>query len=155
MNDRPATLDCLRGWRAGVTLSVLIGVLGISTLVFMLGVQFSSKEAALLWHLGVGALISGGGAMYAAWSRSWTARILLLLECFVFFWASFLGGVGAWFTTWQSMPNAPDDAYNDTGIFGAVVIGWIPAALMVSGAFLATRFIHKRRTASGLLDQNE
>ncbi|MEO1718376.1 MAG: hypothetical protein AAFR76_14850 [Planctomycetota bacterium] len=143
-----SALDHLRSWPAGIALSAVIGLVGLSVLIFMLRVQFGTKESALFWHIGVGLAIGGSGGLYAGWTRSWIARGLLLTECVIFFWAAFVGGVGAWFTTWQSMPNAPDDAYDDTGILGAVLVGWVPAALFVGGVFATTLWMRKHFASS-------
>ena len=67
--------------------------------------------------------------------------VLLLIVCVLFVWGSLLGGVGAWFTTWQTMPNAPDDAFNDTGIIGIMLIGWLPAKIYIAITFATARLI--------------
>lgn len=127
------------GWQGGITMMFIIGGIGLSALIVMMGMSFGSKEAAMLSHLVLGVVLGGGGAAYAAWNRSLISQIVLAMECAVFVWAAFVGGVGAWFTTWQAMPNAPDDAFNDTGILGAVLIGWIPAVILVGDGFCLGR----------------
>ena len=133
----------MRGWQGGIAMAVIIGGVGLSSLVVMMGMPFGSKEVALLSHLALGLALGGGGAIYAAWNRSVISQIMLVVECTIIVWGAFLGGVGAWFPTWQAMPNAPDAAINDTGINGAVLIGWIPAATGVGGGFWIGRLVFR------------
>ncbi len=101
----------------------------------MYGVTFGSKEAAILSYLGLWGVLGLGGAAYAGWNRSWIARGLFLPVCAASGWAAVVVGGGKWFDTWQSMPNPPDEAFHDTGMFGALLLGWVPATLAVGFVF--------------------
>lgn len=138
---RLSAVDRLRGLKIGLPFTIIMGVIAGVTLLATTQLAFGSKEAALLWHLGVAAVFSGGGAVYAAWSQSLAVRALLVPGCICYFWLAFVAGVGAWFYTWQSGPNPPDEAFNDTGALGAVIVGWVPAVLVVGSFYGLTAVV--------------
>ncbi|MEM1183497.1 MAG: hypothetical protein AAGI53_00700 [Planctomycetota bacterium] len=142
-------VDRLRSWAGGLVAAFLIAVIGSAALLLLTRISFTSRETALLAHVVVAVVVGGGGGLFAGWSRSIVSWVLLLPECIVFVWGAFVAGIGAWFLAWQRMPNAPDEAFNDTGALGAVLVGWIPAVFLVgiafTASFLASRLLERPR----------
>lgn len=42
------------------------------------------------------------------------------------FWAALIIGSVMGYRDWQSMPNAPEEAFNDASASGALLFGWLP-----------------------------
>ncbi|MEM9413663.1 MAG: hypothetical protein AAGA30_21325 [Planctomycetota bacterium] len=111
--------------------------------------------------------ILGAGCLLAAASTFWAARIkngfvlpaILVGIGFVSVWASLVIGSGVGYQVWQSMPNPPDEAFNDTSNVGAVLVGWIPAGGFCCLVFTLTKIAcanqsNKRIAEAELLDTN-
>lgn len=102
----------------------------------------------LIAHLLFGGLLAMLAAAGAVWSRSWPARILLVLVGVGIVWGAMLAGIGAGYRAWQAMPDAPDEAFADGGpmMFG-LFLGWVPGvATMAIGiaGMVALRWIAGR-----------
>lgn len=116
----------------GIGLALVIGV------VVILGFRAAwvpnygySRDAAFLTVAGIGLLAGFSGAVLAAWNRSWWGRIPLLLVGILCVWLGLFLGSEKGFRVWQSMPNPPDEAFADTAPMGALLLGWLPGAVVV------------------------
>ena len=94
-----------------------------------------SRFAALFTVVGIGLLGGIACGMLAAWNRSWWGRVPLLFCGFLCIWSGLAFGVDKYFRVWQSMPNAPDEAYSDAGAMVPFLVGWIPGGLGVGVIF--------------------
>ena len=97
-----------------------------------------SRFAALGTVAGIGLLGGLASGMLAAWNRSWWGRVPLLFTGVLCTWAGLAFGTDKYFRVWQSMPNAPDEAYSDAGAMVPLFVGWIPGGLFVGGVFALT-----------------
>ncbi len=140
----------VRGCVAGLVAAVLLGLLAFGLFRMFSSMTFASRETALVAHFAGGLPLGVVGAAYAGWSRSWIARGAVLPVCVLCVWATLVLGVDAWFRTWQSMPNAPDEAFSDAGAMVPVLLGWAPAGVVVGGVFVVTwqvvRALESRRS---------
>jgi hypothetical protein len=98
-------------------------------------------------HLFYGLPIALACGACAAGLRQLAARLALLLVGVVSLWISLFLGLDAGFRALQTSANPPEGAFNDGGpMMGALLLGWLPAAVLVGLAFLASR-LRARRAA--------
>ncbi|MFZ4575619.1 MAG: hypothetical protein ACOYN0_14585, partial [Phycisphaerales bacterium] len=77
-----------------------------------------------------GLIAAFSAALLAALIRSWPGWIPLLTVGAVCFWASLVLGSDRYYRIWQSIPNPPEEAYADSGVAGALVLGWLPSVIV-------------------------
>ena len=58
-------------------------------------------------------------------------------------WASLLFGSAAAYRAFQAQPDAPPEAFNDTGPVGALFLGWLPSSLLVSLTCMVARLLRR------------
>ncbi len=82
-------------------------------------------------------------ALFASIAAGKTSRILLAVVFMLIgigsFWGSLFIGSEVGYQMWQSMPNPPDVAFNDTMPMGALIAGWVPACIFCGFIFGATK----------------
>ena len=100
-----------------------------------------SRHAAFLTVFGIGLFCGVAAAGLAAWNRSWLGRIPLLLIGVLSVWLGLFLGSDKYFRVWQSMPNPSDEAFADTGPIGALLLGWLPGAIVVAVSFAASSLV--------------
>ncbi len=121
----------------GIGSALLIGGLsffGLQQTILMKGLQ--SQFTAFWIVAGVGLAAGVAAAVLAAWNRSWLGRIPLLLVGIVAVWAGLAFGHDKYYRVWQALPDAPDEAYADSGPVATLLAGWIPGGIFVVGVFL-------------------
>ena len=95
-----------------------------------------SRHAAFTTISVIGLFGGIAAAVLAAWNRSWWGRVPLLLVGILCVWLGLFLGSDKYFRVWQSMPNAPDEAYADTAPLGALLAGWLPGGIIVGTVFV-------------------
>ena len=141
----PTTFETRRrGLQAilGVGLALAIGIAVILGFWVSLMPDYGySRHAAFLTIFGIGLLAGVVAATLAARNRSWLGRIPLLLAGIIGVWLGLFLGSDHAFRVWQSMPDPPDEAFADTGPIGALLIGWLPGAIIVGVVFGLARLL--------------
>jgi hypothetical protein len=66
---------------------------------------------------------------------------LLLLTGILAFWSAVFIGSDLGYRAWQSMPDPPEEAFNDASALGALVLGWFPAGIFCLTIFGLVRVI--------------
>ncbi len=51
------------------------------------------------------------------------------------FWAALFIGSDLGYRAWQSMPDAPEEAFSDASALGALVLGWLPGGIFCLAVF--------------------
>lgn len=77
----------------------------------------------------LGCIVAGVPAFLAGcmYRSSWSG--LLLAIGVVAFWATLVIGSVMGYRAWQSMPDAPLEAFNDASASGALLFGWLPGVV--------------------------
>jgi hypothetical protein len=136
----------------GLGTAVTIGALAWFGFRLAAGVPFGSYHPAFLAHVAIGLPLGVAAAAIAAQNRSWPGRIALLLVAILCLWAALLLGVARGYSAWQTMPDPPPEAFADGGpLMGSLILGWFPAAIVVTITFIASWLVSwalRRRTRS-------
>lgn len=134
----------------GFGLALVVGVVAILGFWVALKPNYGdARHAAFGTLLGIG--VCGGlvAAVLAAWNRAWLGRVPLLVVGVLCVWIGLFLGSDHYYRVWQSMSDPPDEAFADTGPFGALFLGWLPGAVVVGAAFgLASVVFALRRRRS-------
>jgi hypothetical protein len=138
----PADPASVRTWRRGPQIAigfggaVLVPLLKAGGLAAAWHVEFGAhRHAAFFTLLGVGVAFALISAAMAAWNRSWWGRAPLLLAGTLCAWSGLFFASEKYFRVWQSMDDAPAEAFADTAPLGALLGGWLPAGILVALAF--------------------
>jgi uncharacterized membrane protein HdeD (DUF308 family) len=133
----------------GIGLALVIGVAVILAFRAALMPDYGySRHAAFLAIFGIGLFGGVATAVLAARNRSWFGRIPLLLVGILSVWLGLFLGSDKGFRVWQSMPDPPDEAFADTAPIGALILGWLPGAIIVGAVFGISCLVfgwHRRR----------
>lgn len=108
-----------------------------------------SRHAAFLTMFGIGLFAAIATAILAGRNRSWLGRVPLLLVGILSVWLGLFLGSEKGFRVWQSMPNPPDEAFADTAPMGALLLGWLPGAVIVGAVFGLSRLVFGLYRRSG------
>jgi len=68
---------------------------------------------------------------------------VLLTIGVVVLWAAMFIGSDLGYRAWQSMPDAPDEAFSDASAVGALVLGWLPAGVFCLTVFGLVRVLRR------------
>lgn len=75
----------------------------------------------------------------AAKSKRDTQRALCFIGAIFFFWAGLALASDLGFRAWQSIPDAPPEAFNDSGPAAAMLMGWLPATVFCFLIYIMAR----------------
>ena len=64
---------------------------------------------------------------------SWSG--VLLITGFLAFWATVVMASDMGYRAWQSMPDAPSEAFSDASASGALIFGWLPGGIFCLTVF--------------------
>lgn len=131
-----------------VIVAAVIGLLLVAAVFLASGAGDDPFRTAWCLHQAWGLPIVLACGVYAAGVRVLILRLVLLLAGVVALWTSLFLGVADGFTAWQRSANAPAEAFADGGpMLGAMLLGWLPASVVVGAAFLVARFLRRREQA--------
>ena len=134
----------------GLGLSTAVGLMVILGIWAAYQPDYGHSRFAALWTVvGIGLLGGAASGVLAAWNLSWWGRLPLFLCGLLATWAGLALGVDKYFRVWQSMPNAPDEAYSDAGAMVPLLIGWMPGGLFVGIVFAIAMLGFRLRDRSG------
>lgn len=86
-----------------------------------------------------GCLVSVIASAFAAYRQGCAIPGVLLSVGTLSFWAAMFIGSDLGYRAWQSLPNAPDEAFSDASVGGALILGWLPGGVFCLVVFLVTR----------------
>lgn len=76
-------------------------------------------------------LVSLAPVLGATFVENKAARSVLLLSSVLLIWGGLFIASDVGYRAWQSIPDPPREAFNDAAPSGILIIGWIPAAILV------------------------
>ncbi len=74
-----------------------------------------------------GIFISSVIVVFASRCKKLTLKLFLLGVATVVLWILMFAGVNSGYSDWQSIKNAPEDAFSDTSPIFFLLVGWLPA----------------------------
>lgn len=89
--------------------------------------------------ISLGCLVAGIASILAGRSSRLSRVIPLLALGVISWWIALFLGSELGYRAWQSMPDPPQQAFNDASAAGALFVGWIPATLYCMSIFGITR----------------
>ena len=128
-------------WLVGLVWAVVVATLVV--LGYRLAYTFDfnhSWNAAFFVISGIGLSGSVLAAFLAAWNRSWWGRAPLLFIGIMATWTGLAFGSDKGYRVWQSMPDAPDEAFADTDAILPLLVGWLPG-IFVAGTVFGVVFL--------------
>ena len=84
-----------------------------------------------LWHLASGMAISSVAVIWASRCIRRRFRLPILVTAVLVLWIAMFIAADSGYQAWQGSPNAPDDAYSDTGPIFFLLAGWLPSSQIV------------------------
>lgn len=120
----------------GVGAAIVLVLVHFVGFWFALGPDYGfSFNATFLAKFAIGLVAAVIAAILAAMNRSWFGKVPLLLAGILCCWVGIFLGYDNGYRKWQSGPNPPDEAFADTAPIGALLLGWLPAGILVACLF--------------------
>ena len=91
--------------------------------------------------MAIGFSIAVVASFAAGWIRGSLGPTILLPIAILAFWAAMFLGSDLGYRAWQSIPDPPPEAFNDSSPAGALLFGWFPAGLFCVTVFVLTRLM--------------
>jgi hypothetical protein len=79
------------------------------------------------WHLAAGMAVSSVAVIWASRCIRRRFRLPILATAVLVLWIAMFIAADSGYQAWQGSPNAPDDAYSDTGPIFFLLAGWLPS----------------------------
>ena len=119
-------------------ISQVQGIAGINVHVVD---DMTSYDETFMAIFSLGCVLAAVPSFLAGVMRGSTWPGVLLVTGVLAFWAAFFIASDMGYRVWQSMPDAPSEAFSDASASGALLLGWFPA-----GVFCFTVFGFARGT---------
>lgn len=133
----------------GLACAVVLAGAAVGAAVGLAQMRLTSFESAFGAHLAAGLAIGVVASVLAGRNQSRVATSLLLVASTLAIWIGLFMALDDGYRAWQRMPEPPDEAFNDGAApIAALVLGWIPGALVTAIVFVAAWLVSRDREAA-------